>query len=495
MRLKEYWKKRDFEKTNEPKGGEKTSGGNIYVIQKHQARRLHYDLRLEMDGVLRSWAIPKTPPTEKGIKRLAVQVGDHPVDYANFEGCFEFYTKIITDKGAVNIGEIVNKKLRANVLSYNLTTDQLEWKPIVGWFRNGRTKDFIRIRVPGQHGGRRIITVTPNHMIYTPTGLKPAGALKVGDTILVLGMRWGDEQIQILLGTILGDAHLEQPSNTHVPHYELTHAGGQKGYLEFVRNQLAPKARIRARKGSDSYSFRFTDVSLLDLYQRFYNEGKKAMTKEILSMLDERGLAVWYMDDGYLAQSKYVELCTHGFTKEENNLIADFLNDEWQLEAKVYHKKPRKKSAGGYFIHLSKVGSMRFLTLINNFILKELRYKTYIRRYHSEWMGERGEQNVVPARIVALEKASSKQIRSQQRYDIHVQDNNNYFAGSMLVSNSIPEGLYGAGTVEIWDNGQYVLKERDEDKLIFEIKGNKLRGIYCLVRFKGRKNWLFFKKK
>jgi len=86
MRLKEYWKKRDFEKTSEPKGDEKTGGENVYVIQKHQARRLHYDLRLEMDGVLKSWAIPKTPPTEKGVKRLAVQVEDHPVDYANFEG-------------------------------------------------------------------------------------------------------------------------------------------------------------------------------------------------------------------------------------------------------------------------------------------------------------------------------------------------------------------------------------------------------------------------
>lgn len=60
---------------------------------------------------------------------------------------------------------------------------------------------------------------------------------------------------------------------------------------------------------------------------------------------------------------------------------------------------------------------------------------------------------------------------------------------------TIPEGQYGAGAVEIWDKGRYVLKERTEDKLVFKIEGKKLRGVYCLIRFKGRKNWLFFKRK
>ena len=86
MSLKKYWRKRNFEETTEPKGEVGMSEGNIYVIQKHAATHLHYDLRLEMDGVLKSWAIPKEPSSALGVRRLAVQVEDHPVEYANFEG-------------------------------------------------------------------------------------------------------------------------------------------------------------------------------------------------------------------------------------------------------------------------------------------------------------------------------------------------------------------------------------------------------------------------
>ena len=128
MALEAYRKKRNFAATAEPKGGAPVAASNIFVVQKHDATRLHYDFRLALDGVLKSWAVTRGPSLNPGEKRLAVAVEDHPVEYADFEGTIA--------KGEYGGGSVI-------------VWDNGTWAPI-GDAHRGLKKGHLEFELDGQ---------------------------------------------------------------------------------------------------------------------------------------------------------------------------------------------------------------------------------------------------------------------------------------------------------------------------------------------------------
>jgi bifunctional non-homologous end joining protein LigD len=136
MALEEYRKKRNFKETPEPagkqKGIRKSAKLPIFVVQKHQATNLHYDFRMEIGGVLVSWAVPKGPSLNPADKRLAVQTEDHPIEYANFEGVipeghYGAGTVMVWDKGTYETdpGASAAEQLAQGELKFSLDGKKL----------------------------------------------------------------------------------------------------------------------------------------------------------------------------------------------------------------------------------------------------------------------------------------------------------------------------------------------------------------------------------
>lgn len=145
-KLQEYGSKRDFSVTSEPMGVSSSFEERIFVVQEHHARRLHYDLRLEKEGVLKSWAVPKGVPQKAGEKRLAVQTEDHPFEYGRFEGTIP---KGEYGAGTVEIwdrGQFESKIWENDKIEFILHGQKLQGRYVLARFRKAGEKNWILLK-------------------------------------------------------------------------------------------------------------------------------------------------------------------------------------------------------------------------------------------------------------------------------------------------------------------------------------------------------------
>lgn len=163
--LDEYRRKRNFRRTGEPRGrrGRSSSQGPRFVVQKHDASRLHYDFRLEVDGVLKSWAVPKGPSADPGQKRLAVPTEDHPFDYRSFEGVIpedeygggtvivwdDGTYRNLTDEGKRPLGEAIER----GHVSVWLEGEKLRGGWSLSRIRRGAKEAWLLVKQRDEHAG------------------------------------------------------------------------------------------------------------------------------------------------------------------------------------------------------------------------------------------------------------------------------------------------------------------------------------------------------
>lgn len=183
----EYRSKRDTDRSGEPSGWQSGSrrDENRFVIQKHDASQLHYDVRLEIDGRLKSWAVPKGPSTDTSAKRLAIEVEDHPLEYADFEGVippgeYGAGTVMVWDRGSYR--NLRRKGDRALTMKESHEDGQIEvWLNgsklkggyVLKRFRKGRKPQWLLIKMDdNQADARRNPTATENESVKTGRDLK-----------------------------------------------------------------------------------------------------------------------------------------------------------------------------------------------------------------------------------------------------------------------------------------------------------------------------------
>ena len=183
--LRKYRSKRNFDVTSEPSGGESAPGsskkGLAYVIQKHQASHLHYDFRLEWNGVLLSWAIPKGPSLDPSVKRLAAPVEDHPIDYGGFEGVipeseYGGGTVMVWDQGTWT-PEVpdVDAALHKGELKFRLNGKKLKGSWVLirtkGGYGGSRKPQWLLIKHRDQYASTEDVLVTKPRSVISKRSL------------------------------------------------------------------------------------------------------------------------------------------------------------------------------------------------------------------------------------------------------------------------------------------------------------------------------------
>lgn len=365
--------------------------------------------------------------------------------------CLIGNTKVDTDIGKVRIADIVNKNINVNVKSYNVMTGDIEYKPIVSRQKYDNNETLMEIEYPccGNSFRKNRIICTTDHKFFVDGKYVEAKDLNVGDSIYMPVICYDDEVIPLIYGMLLGDSSILDDKRCKSKNITVSTTQGEKqlDYLK-LKQSIFGEDNFTIFKGKSGYCDNavysghiISDVNIANhILNDCYINGKKTITKNMMSKITPMSLAFWYLDDGTLKhkaiddkQNPTIQISTCGFSKEENEILIDMLWNKFGVESNLRREKGKYWS-----IYITVNGTKVFLELTKDYIPKCMKYKTLV-EYENlpcilDSMSFRREERIVPVKISNVKIYDGKH-NYRNVYDIEVKDNHNFFANNVLVHN------------------------------------------------------------
>lgn len=392
-------------------------------------------------------------------------------------GCFQYDARVVLADGTTEkIGKIVNQKMPVEVLSFDQKIGKCEPRMVVGWHDNGNADYFLQFEVEkcGGNGVSRF-GVTPNHMIFTPSGDRPAGELEVGDEVWGKGLiQFTPLQRQVAIGSILGDGSLRKVSNHNVQ-LRIGHGVQQIDYARWKAELFGDTVRWSGNTGDDGWGFDTRpSVDLFSLRAGcYYWDNKRMISKELLEELNLLGVAIWYMDDACFSGTYErwgcgkVEISMKSYREDEMKMVAKRLVELGLPEATV-------TSQGRLLWSGQRTHDLQ--QALAPFIHPIMEYKLYpdfrgmFQEYDDVERVDCFEMIPVPITNIYVKPKT----RSMRRFDLTVEGHHTYIVDGVGVHNS-PETTPGGNALKFYSTIRLDIRRIGKIKEGDNIVGNQTR--------------------
>ncbi len=405
-------------------------------------------------------------------------------------GCLHYDARVVLADGTTEkIGKIVNQRMPVEVMSMDPNTGAVAPKRIVEHYNNGETDDWLQFEVAAGGGsGVRKFACTPNHLVFTPEGEKPAEEIEEGDSVLVGVKRYDlrEDQLKLMLGSILGDGSLRFASDHNVS-FRVGHGLGQAEYCEWKHEMLAPFAHSVGRTGNGIGFDTIPMRQLAWLHDAVYapddSGSSRTITDQLVEQLDERAIAAWYCDDGSFSGS--YKRWGHGkaviyntsLSEPDKERLADrceqlgmgrpTVNHRWLLfsgeRASMLHEKiaPYVHPSMDYKLHPEHRGRFEWHPDTSDAHLNGTRLKS------------RTSLEAVPMPVLRRYRKPPTP-RKRDRFDLQVEGNHTYLVDHVVVHNS-PETQPGGRALKFYSSQRLDIRRIETLKEGTEAVGNRVR--------------------